>query len=168
MAAYRRGRPNKYNPMSFQGTPPPPVVGEYRIRYQHGNLKYLGITNNLERRMREHISSGKLCDDAPTFEWMPALPGTPYEEIRKHEQEKIMILKPDANKKKGGGGREPTHLNYYEFTDSRGTPCFGIQEDKMRSTTIEFAFSRVFSFIIKLVLVIAVVALVGFLILAYN
>lgn len=166
MALYRRGRPNKYNPMTYQGTPPPPVVGEYRIRYKYGNLKYLGITNNLSRRMREHISSGKISADAPTFEWMPALPGTPYSDIRKHEQEKIRILKPDANINNGGGGRDPITLNYYEFTDSRGKHCYGVQEERARGKTIGFAFSRILSFIFKSV-IITILVLVGLLILAY-
>ena len=180
MSAYRRGRPNKYNTMTCEGTPPPPVVGEYRIRYQHGALKYLGITNNLERRMREHIYSGKISDNAPTFEWMPALPGTPYSEIRKHEQMKISILKPEGNQNNGGGGRDPKYLNYYypsdsygklggdyyDFTDSYGKLCHGVQEERVRSKTIGYAISRVLSIVLKIIFVIVAVV-VGIILLAY-
>ena len=62
MAAYRRGRPIKYNAFKKdEGTPPPNVVGEYRIRYRKLRaIKYIGITNDLERRMLEHERKGRI------------------------------------------------------------------------------------------------------------
>ena len=60
MAVYKRGRPAKYDPTTKSGKKPPKEPGEYRIRDDSGKIIYIGETNNLERRMREHIRSGKL------------------------------------------------------------------------------------------------------------
>ncbi len=71
MAAYHKGRPHKYNVYTDKGYCPPAVVGEYRIRGKNG-LKYIGITNDLNRRMHEHMRTGKINEENPCFEWMPA------------------------------------------------------------------------------------------------
>jgi len=112
MTIYRRGRPQKYNALTGEGNRPPNVVGEYRIRYSKWRrMKYIGITNDLERRMREHEKSGKINDHAPYFEWMAALPGTPYKMVREHEEESYRKHNPRSKKRHGGGGREPSVLN---------------------------------------------------------
>lgn len=63
MGIYKPGRPSKYNPSSGSGCKPPSKPGEYRIRDDEGNIVYVGETNNLNRRMQEHIRSGKLKKD---------------------------------------------------------------------------------------------------------
>ncbi len=63
MGIYRPGRPQKYNPSTKKGHMPPSAPGEYRIRDDAGNIVYVGETNNLKRRMQEHIRTGKLKKD---------------------------------------------------------------------------------------------------------
>jgi len=114
MSVYYRGRPNKYNALTNEGTKPPNVVGEYRIRYRKlSRIKYIGITKDLERRMNEHKRSGKINQYAPYFEWMAAVPGTPYNVLREHEHKSIIKHNPYLNKNKGGGGKEPKIIRYY-------------------------------------------------------
>jgi len=63
MGIYKPGRPKKYNPSTGEGHKPPSAPGEYRIRDDKGNIIYVGETNNLNRRMNQHIKSGKLKKD---------------------------------------------------------------------------------------------------------
>lgn len=60
MGIYKPGRPKKYDPTTGKGTLPPAAPGMYRIRDEKGRIVYIGETNNLRRRMYEHIRSGKL------------------------------------------------------------------------------------------------------------
>lgn len=62
MGIYKSGRPKKYDPSTGKGQKPPSEPGEYRIRDNYGKIIYVGETNNLHRRMRQHIKSGKLPD----------------------------------------------------------------------------------------------------------
>ncbi len=53
MAAYRRGRPIKYNAIENTGTVPPNVVGEYRIRYTEIILRRIYyMRNNLAHNIK--------------------------------------------------------------------------------------------------------------------
>lgn len=63
MGIYKAGRPQKYNPSTGQGNKPPSKPGEYRIRDDEGNIVYIGETNDLRRRMNEHLKTGKLKKD---------------------------------------------------------------------------------------------------------
>ena len=63
MGTYKKGRPFKYDPSSGKGNKPPAVAGEYRIRDENGDIVYVGESNNLRRRMNQHIRSGKLKKD---------------------------------------------------------------------------------------------------------
>lgn len=63
MGIYKAGRPKKYNPSTGEGNMPPSKQGEYRIRDEEGKIVYIGETNNLQRRMKEHIKTGKLKTD---------------------------------------------------------------------------------------------------------
>lgn len=71
MCTYRPGRPIKYNPTTGAGTKPPSKPGEYCIHDGAGKIVYIGETNDLARRLTEHIRNGKLLigPNAGTFEF---------------------------------------------------------------------------------------------------
>lgn len=76
MSIYKAGRPWKFDPTTGAGHRPPNSPGEYRMRDGSGCITYIGETNDLARRMREHIRSGKLptgqgCGRAPLSTWWP-------------------------------------------------------------------------------------------------
>lgn len=112
MSIYNSGRPKKYNPTTGKGEMPPSEAGEYRIRDDEGNIVYIGETDNLKRRMQEHIRSGKLKTNY-TFEYQIADKNVTARTRREHEKEKIEQHKPALNKVKGGGGRIPLIKNKY-------------------------------------------------------
>lgn len=107
MSLYGAGRPTKYNPTTKAGTRPPSKPGEYRIRDAGGRIVYIGETNDLARRMAEHIRSGKLPvgTNAGTFEFQTADGRSTSRTRREHEREKIAKHQPELNKSKGGEGR---------------------------------------------------------------
>lgn len=108
MGIYKPGRPNKYNPFSDSGNKPPAKPGEYRIRDKEGTITYVGETNNLNRRMTQHMNGGRLADErniGGTFEYKIADGRSSSATRRKHEQEKINQHKPLLNKSIGGEGR---------------------------------------------------------------
>lgn len=107
MAIYAAGRPKKYNPTTGEGHKPPQTAGEYRIRSKNGTLEYIGETNNLNRRMNEHLRSGKLPTGkcGGTIEWQTADPHSTSESRRVHERIKIAKHLPRGNKSIGGEGR---------------------------------------------------------------
>ena len=104
MSIYKPGRPVKYDPFTNAGTRPPALPGEYRIRDASGNILYIGETNDLSRRMEEHIRSGKLAAGC-TFEHQVADGRSTSRTRREHEQEKIKQHQPLLNRSKGGEGR---------------------------------------------------------------
>lgn len=108
MAIYKPGRPAKYNPTSGIGHKPPAKPGEYRMRDASGAITYIGETNNLARRIGEHIRSGKLptgqgCNS--TVEFKIADGRSTSRTRRGHEQNSIKKHQPLLNKSKGGEGR---------------------------------------------------------------
>lgn len=107
MCTYQPGRPTKYNPTTGIGTKPPAKPGEYRIRDSSGVIVYIGETNDLARRMAEHIRSGKLQvgSNAGTFEFQVADGRSTSRTRREHERKKIAKHQPELNKSKGGEGR---------------------------------------------------------------
>lgn len=104
MSIYKPGRPAKYNPSSGAGARPPAMPGEYRIRDAGGSILYIGETDNLTRRMAEHIRSGKLAAGC-TIEYQVADGRSTSRTRREHEREKIKQHQPPLNKSKGGEGR---------------------------------------------------------------
>lgn len=104
MSIYKPGRPSLFNPASGQGKRPPATPGEYRIRTASREIAYIGETNDLRRRMGEHIRSGKLGADA-TFEWKRADGRSTSSTRREHERQKIAQHNPPLNKSRGGEGR---------------------------------------------------------------
>ena len=107
MSIYKPGRPIKFNPSSGIGTIPPAKPGEYRIRSGNGSITYIGETNNLARRTKEHIRSGKLPvgQDAGTIEFKIADGRSSSRTRREHEQLKIAQHQPPLNRSIGGEGR---------------------------------------------------------------
>lgn len=104
MSIYKPGRPSKYNPSTGVGQKPPAKAGEYRIRTASGEIKYIGETVNLQRRMNEHIRSGKLSV-GDTIEVKIADGRSTSHTRRLHEQQKIAQHQPSQNKSCGGEGR---------------------------------------------------------------
>lgn len=106
MAIYKPGRPNKYNPTNGSGHRPPSAPGEYRIRNSSNKITYVGETNDLHRRMNEHIRNGKLSEGTGiSFEWKSADRRSTSRTRRMHEQAKIKQHQPEWNKSRGGEGR---------------------------------------------------------------
>lgn len=108
MSIYKPGRPTKYNPTTGAGHEPPASSGEYRIRNDAGVIVYIGETNNLNRRMREHIRTGKLPTGAgcnSIIEYKVASADSTSATRRAHEQQKIAQHNPALNKSRGGEGR---------------------------------------------------------------
>lgn len=108
MPIYRPGRPKKYNPTTGAGNKPLHKPGEYRIRNSSGQITYIGETNNLGRRMNEHIRTGKLPvgrDSKSTIEWKTSDGRSTSATRRKHEKQKIAQHNPVLNRSSGGEGR---------------------------------------------------------------
>lgn len=108
MSIYKPGRPQKYDPSTGSGNRPPAQPGEYRIRDASGEITYIGETNDLRRRMGEHLRSGKLSggkDPGGTFEWKVADGRSTSVTRRIHEREKIAQHSPRLNSSGGGEGR---------------------------------------------------------------
>lgn len=104
MSIYKPGRPFKYNPITGHGHRPPNAPGEYRIR-ELGSIVYVGETNNLARRMGEHVRNGKLQSADRTIEFKVADGRSTSRTRREHERAKIAQHSPMLNKSKGGEGR---------------------------------------------------------------
>ena len=109
---YEKGRPKKYDAVSGEGKKPPKAAGEYRIKDKDNNLKYIGISNDIDRRLKEHKKTGKINDSDRYVEWMAAKNGASYDDLRKHEREKIKQKKPSVNSRGGGAGPTPKKMNY--------------------------------------------------------
>lgn len=108
VSIYSAGRPFKYNPANRNNMPPPARAGEYRIKDSSGNIVYLGESNNLARRTREHIRQGKLCGDfgrGNILEYKIADGRSTSNTRRIHERQKIKQHYPIYNKSSGGEGR---------------------------------------------------------------
>ena len=110
MSIYKPGRPNKYNPSTDSGQKPPAKPGEYRMRDEKGRITYVGETNDLSRRTKEHIRTGKLAT-SNTIEYKVADGRSSSRTRREHEQKSIAKHKPTLNKSKGGeGNRQESNL----------------------------------------------------------
>lgn len=105
MFPYKAGRPFRYDPAAKKGKTPPACPGEYRIRNARRELQYIGETNDLSRRMKEHIASGKLPLDGSVFDYMPADGRSASRTRRAHEQRSIKKHAPPGNRSRGGEGR---------------------------------------------------------------
>lgn len=104
MGIYSPGRPFKFDPFAGTGSKPPNSPGEYRMRDASGSIAYIGETNSINRRMHEHMNSGKL-KPGYTLEYKLADRRSSSQTRRIHEQEKIAQHNPSLNRSVGGEGR---------------------------------------------------------------
>lgn len=120
MGVYGRGRPKRWNPFTNEGSTPPDAPGEYRVRDTSGKIAYVGETNNLRRRIKEHKSRGKLKElGEGTVDWMRASDSSDSSSRREHERRSIRKHKPRLNKSRGGEGRPAVTMTpSYDVTES--------------------------------------------------
>lgn len=106
MQTYKSGRPKEVKPFSDKnkkGVPKKP--GEYRILDSEKKVKYIGYACNLERRMKEHIKTGKLNEQNCIFAFQCADGRASRSRLAEHERKKIEKHAPELNKRAGGAGR---------------------------------------------------------------
>ena len=106
MKLYKPGRPREFD--AFNSTnyaQVPASKGEYRIIGKDREVKYVGYTNNLRRRMREHMRTGKLSGDNNIFAYKTADGRASRDSLARHEAKKIKKHDPVLNKRAGGAGR---------------------------------------------------------------
>ncbi len=60
MGIFDKGRPQKFIPAENRGNKPPNKPGIYRIRDKSDKIIYIGETQDLRKRMNEHIRNGKI------------------------------------------------------------------------------------------------------------
>ena len=76
MSLYKPGRPTEVKPLDPSNTRKvPSAKGEYRIINSNTReVVYVGVSKDLNRRMHDHIRSGKLSGDNSIFAYKPADP----------------------------------------------------------------------------------------------
>lgn len=107
MNLYKPGRPTEVSPLDTNNTRKVPAKkGEYRIlNSKTKEPAYIGVSKDLNRRMHEHIRSGKLGGDNTIFAYKTADGRASQDRINNHERAKIEQHKPPLNQRAGGGGR---------------------------------------------------------------
>lgn len=107
MALYRPGRPTEVHPLDPNETRSiPKAKGEYRIiNGDTREVMYVGVTNNLSRREREHERTGKINSDNSIFAYKVADGRASQSRINDHERAKIEQHNPPLNQRAGGAGR---------------------------------------------------------------
>ena len=111
MTLYKPGRPTEYHPLDKNDTKAPPKAkGEYRILdSETKSIKYIGVTNDLDRRMKEHIRSGKINEENDIFAYKTADGRASQTRLNDHERKKINKHDPELNQRAGGAGRPYKH-----------------------------------------------------------
>ena len=101
MATFKPGRWSRQDP--------PSKPGLYRFRNKEtSEIDYQGDTNDLRRRMGEHLRSDlEVSRDTHHFEWKQADGRSTSRTRRIQERIKIDSDKPRLNRRRGGGGRTP-------------------------------------------------------------
>ena len=105
MQLYKPGRPKEFRPLDGSLEKVPKAKGEYRILDKDKNTKYIGVTNNINRRMKQHIRSGKISEETPIFAFKLADGRASQERLNDHERLKIRQHEPELNRRAGGAGR---------------------------------------------------------------
>ena len=104
---YKPGRPTEVRPLDPRNTRKvPSAKGEYRILDSRTKTPvYVGVSNDLNRRMREHIRTGKLGGDHSIFAYKTADGRASQSRINDLERKKIEQHNPFLNQRAGGAGR---------------------------------------------------------------
>ncbi len=107
MSLYKPGRPTEVKPLDPNNSRKvPSAKGEYRILNSVTKEPvYIGVSNDLNRRMHQHIRSGKLSGDNSIFAYKTADGRASQSRINDHERAKIEQHKPSLNQRAGGAGR---------------------------------------------------------------
>lgn len=106
MSLYKPGRAKELHPLSDSEQRPPKAKGEYRIL--DGKTKkpvYIGVSKDLDRRMHEHIKSGKINEQNSIFAFKTADGRASQQCLNDHERMKIEKHSPELNQRAGGAGR---------------------------------------------------------------
>ena len=85
----------------------PKSTGVYHIQTSGGNVKYVGVSNNLQRRLQQHIAGDKFKKNN-TFVYGKAKPNISAKTLGRTEKQHIAKHKPYLNKTKGGNGNIKT------------------------------------------------------------
>lgn len=107
MALYKSGRPTEVHPLDPNETRTiPKAKGEYRIINENTReVMYVGVSNNLNRRERQHERTGKINSENCIFAYKLADGRASQRRINDHERAKIEQHNPPLNKRAGGAGR---------------------------------------------------------------
>lgn len=106
MQLYKSGRPTEVKPLEAKKTSVPNAKGEYRIiNSENREVEYIGYSNNLNRRMKEHIRTGKINSQNSIFAYKVADGRASRNSLAEHETQKIKQHNPAMNQRAGGAGR---------------------------------------------------------------
>ena len=106
MRLYKSGRAKELRPLDNPDIRPPHAKGEYRILDSATKKPvYIGISKDLDRRMREHIKTGKINEQHGIFAYKQADGRASQSRLNDHERMKIEKHKPELNQRAGGAGR---------------------------------------------------------------
>jgi excinuclease UvrABC nuclease subunit len=85
----------------------PNKPGIYHYKTQQGNYKYIGVTNNLNRRAKEHKTDGKL-KSYNIISYKVCKKNISSKQLAETEKNHIAKHKPRLNKTGGGNGNIKT------------------------------------------------------------
>ena len=105
MQLYKPGRPKEFRPLDGSLEKVPKAKGEYRILDRDKKTKYIGVAKDINRRMKQHMRSGKINEDNPIFAYKLADGRASQERLNNHERQKIKQHDPELNQRAGGAGR---------------------------------------------------------------
>ena len=105
MQIYKPGRPKEHRPLDGYLGCIPKAKGEYRILSKDREVMYVGVSNNINRRVKEHIKSGKINSDNPIVAFKKADGRAGQSRLNDHERKKIKQHSPKLNQRAGGAGR---------------------------------------------------------------
>lgn len=101
---YERGRGKEYPYENINEIPS--EMGTYRFK-NNNQIMYIGISNDLRRRVMQHKRAGKKFFPGEKVSIQIAKSNATYSQVRRHEELKVRKHKPERNERGGGGGREP-------------------------------------------------------------
>ena len=153
MAIYKRGRPPKVDTNELFHLPEKP--GEYRWRDKDKNIAYIGETNNIKRRNKQHKKTGRLDDDY-SIEYMIADGRSTSKTRRKHEKNSIEKHQPYLNKSTGGEGRPAMRRKNHGLIDN------DYQESEFEELYKESKIRGCLGRLIKIILIVIVLFAIGF------